>query len=145
VGLVDPETPVVLFDGQCNLCTGAVQFILRRDPAARFRFASRDSEVGRALLARVGLPEQPESIVLVHRGAAWTGTGAVLAIARRLPLPWPLASMFCIVPAPLRDLGYRWIAKNRYRWFGKREQCWVPTPELRSRFLDADEPRAGMR
>jgi len=137
VAPIDPDTPLLLFDGQCNLCTGAVQFVLRRDRRARFRFAARESAAGRAVLAQLGLPEQPESIVVVHRGRVWTRSAASLAVARRLPFPWPLASVFWIVPSPLRDLVYRWIAKNRYRWFGKRDTCWVPTPELRARFLDA--------
>lgn len=138
------EAPLILFDGVCNLCSGAVQFVLRRDVRARFRFASLQSAAGRAVLAKAGaLGTVPDSIVLVMGGRVQVKSGAALAIARGLRWPWPLLSAFWLVPYPLRDLVYDWIARNRYRWFGKTEQCWVPTQELRARFLDADEARAG--
>ena len=139
----DPDdAPLLLFDGDCNLCHGAVQFVIRRDRRARFRFAALQSEAGRRALQRVGAPPTlPDSMVLVHRGRFWTRSGAALAVARRLPFPWPCASVFWLVPAPLRDLVYGWIARNRYRWFGRRSECWVPTPALRARFADADERR----
>lgn len=134
------EAPLVLFDGDCNLCNGAVQFILRRDARAHFHFAALQSAAGRAALARVGgLGPLPDSIVLVQRGRALVKSAAALAIARGLRWPWPLLSIFWLVPWPLRDLVYDWIARNRYRWFGKREECWVPTPALRARFLDTAE------
>lgn len=132
--------PLILFDGDCNLCNGAVQFVLRRDRAARFRFASLQSAVGRQVLADLGvLGRLPDSIVLVHAGRVRTKSAAALAIARGLRWPWPLTSIAWLVPWPLRDLVYDWIARNRHRWFGRREQCWVPTPALRARFLDAAE------
>lgn len=134
------DPPVILFDGDCNLCHASVQFVLRRDPTARFRFASLQSAAGRGLLARAGAAGTlPDSIVLVADGRVRTKSGAALAIARGLCFPWPLLTVFWIVPAPMRDLIYDWIARNRYRWYGKRTQCWVPTPELRARFLDAGE------
>ncbi|MFY9341023.1 MAG: thiol-disulfide oxidoreductase DCC family protein [Planctomycetota bacterium] len=135
-----PNAPLVLFDGVCNLCNGAVQFILRRDPAARFRFASLQSAAARTALAAAGVVGTlPDSIVLLDAGRVRVKSGAALAIARGLRFPWPLLTVFWLVPSPLRDLVYDWIARNRYRWFGKREQCWVPTRELRARFLDAGE------
>jgi len=134
------DAPVILFDGDCNLCHGAVQFVLRRDGRARFRFASLQSAAGRALVAAVDANATlPDSIVLVHRGRLRTKSAAALAIARGLRLPWPLLSVFWLVPFPLRDLVYEWIARHRYRWFGRRDECWVPTPALRARFLDAAE------
>lgn len=136
----DPQPPLILFDGTCNLCNGAVQFVLRRDPRGRFRFASLGSAAARQALAAVGVTGPlPDSIVLVADGRARTRSTAALAIARRLRMPWPLLAVFWLVPYPLRDLVYDWIARNRYRWFGKREECWVPTPALRARFLDAGE------
>lgn len=136
----DPAPPVVLFDGVCNLCSGAVQFVIRRDPKARFRFASLQSAAGRALLARANAPAVlPDSIVLVADGRLRTKSAAALAIARGLRWPWPLCAVFWLVPYPLRDFVYDWIARHRYRWFGKSEACWLPSPELRARFLDAGE------
>lgn len=137
------EPPLILFDGICNLCSGAVQFVIRRDGRARFRFAALQSAAAKAALASVGgLGTLPDSIVVLHRGRLRTKSAAALAIARGLRFPWPLLTIFWLVPYPLRDLVYDWIAKNRYRWFGKTEQCWVPTPALRARFLDAGEGAA---
>lgn len=128
--------PVVLFDGVCNLCNGSVQFILKRDPQARFRFASLQSDAGRSLLQEHGLdPEALSSVVVIDGGQAWRESSAALRIARYLPGGWKLLRIFTLVPRPLRDAVYRWIARNRYRWFGKMETCWLPTPELKGRFL----------
>lgn len=133
-----PQHPIVLFDGVCNLCNSAVQFILDRDPGAQFRFASLQSEPAAALLRAHGLHPpvgDPESIVLVEDGRAYESSTAALRIARRLPGAWKLAYAAIVVPRFVRDAVYRFIARNRYRWFGKKEVCWVPTPELRARFL----------
>jgi predicted DCC family thiol-disulfide oxidoreductase YuxK len=139
------DAPLILFDGECNLCNGAVQFVLRRDPRARFRFAALQSAAARAALAAAGvLGALPDSIVLVHRGRVRVKSAAALAIARGLRFPWPLLTVFWLVPYPLRDLVYDWIARNRYRWFGKRDVCWVPTKELRARFV-SEEPSANER
>ncbi|HEB52732.1 MAG TPA: DUF393 domain-containing protein [bacterium] len=136
---VADASPLVLFDGDCNLCSGAVQFVIRRDPRARFRFASLQSEVGRGVLARAGAAGLPDSIVLVCGDRVLVRSSAALAIARGLRFPWPLLTVFWLVPRPLRDLIYDWIARNRHRWFGRPAQCWVPTPELRDRFVDGGE------
>lgn len=143
------EHPLVLFDGDCNLCNNSVQFILKRDPLARFRFASLQSQAGRDAIAAVSEGELPgsnppgsilpDSIMLIRGRKLQMKSTAALAIARGLRFPWPLVSVFWLVPYPLRNLVYDWIARNRIRWFGRREECWVPTPELRARFLDADE------
>ncbi len=135
--------PVVLFDGTCNLCNGAVQFVVRRDPRGRFRFAPLQSAAAQKLLAPGGgLPALPDSIVLVHQGRVRTKSGAALAIARGLRWPWPLLTVFWLVPAPLRDFVYDWIARHRHRWFGRRDACMLPTPALRARFLDGSEAAA---
>lgn len=127
---------IVLFDGVCNLCSGSVQFLLKRDRAGRLRFASLQSDAGRSLLAEHGLPvDSLRSVVLVEDGRAWQESSAALRIARHLPGAWKLLRVFAAVPRPLRDAVYRWIARNRYRWFGKAETCWLPTPEVKSRFL----------
>jgi predicted DCC family thiol-disulfide oxidoreductase YuxK len=128
--------PLVLFDGVCNLCSGSVQFILQRDREARFRFASLQSELGRKIQAEHGLdPGAPSSVLFLEEGRLYRESDAVLRIARRLPGAWKLLAAFKLVPRPLREGLYRWIARNRYRWFGKADTCWLPTPELRGRFL----------
>lgn len=138
---LDEARGVVLFDGVCNLCAWAVRFIIARDPAGQLRFASLQSAAGGRLLARHGLAVTPEpaSVVLVEGGRAYTHSEAALRIARRLRAPWPLAWAAIVVPRPLRDLVYRAIARNRYRWFGRQEACWLPTPALRARFLEDEE------
>ena len=128
------QHPVVLFDGVCNLCNGSVVFIIRRDPRGVFRFAPLQSPAAASLLGeRAGT--LPDSLVLVENGRLYTRSDAVLRIVRRLRQPWPLASALVELPAPLRDWLYAWVARNRYRWFGKRDVCMVPTPELQARFL----------
>jgi predicted DCC family thiol-disulfide oxidoreductase YuxK len=119
----DPVERVVLFDGVCNLCNGLVQFIIRRDPHARFRFAPMTSFAA-------------DTIVLVEDGRRYERSAAVLRIARQLRAPWPLLFAFIVVPRPLRDWAYDAMARRRYRWFGRRETCMVPTPELRARFVE---------
>ena len=136
VSMKDTSHPIVLFDGVCNLCSGSVQFLLKRDPEGRFRFASLQSDAGRSLMIEHRLdPDALSSVVVVEEGRAWQESSAALRIARHLPGAWKLLRVFAVVPRPIRDAVYRWIARNRYRWFGKTEACWLPTPELRARFL----------
>jgi predicted DCC family thiol-disulfide oxidoreductase YuxK len=125
--------PVVLFDGRCNLCAGSVQWIIRRDKAGVFRFAALDSEVGREMLAGYG--KLPDSLLLVDEEGVHTQSTAALRIAGRLGWPWSWARVGLWAPKGWRDGVYRWVARNRYRWFGRREACWAPTAELRGRFL----------
>ncbi|MEM1041016.1 MAG: thiol-disulfide oxidoreductase DCC family protein [Bacteroidota bacterium] len=132
---VDDAHPVVLFDGVCNLCNAAVNFIIDRDPEAVFRFAPLQSEVGQRLTARCGVGGGMETMVLVEGGRCAARSTAALRIARRLGGAWPVLSLLLAVPAPLRDAAYRLVARNRYRWFGQRDACRLPTPELQSRFL----------
>lgn len=128
--------PIVLFDGVCNLCNGSVQFILRRDPAGKFRFASLQSDLGQRLLTERGLdPEALDSVVVVDGDRFYRESDAALRIARDLKGAWKALTVFRLIPRPLRDWLYRLIARNRYSWFGKAETCWLPTPELRGRFL----------
>jgi predicted DCC family thiol-disulfide oxidoreductase YuxK len=132
----DPH-PIVLFDGVCNLCNASVDFLIRHDPHARLRFASLQSDLARRLLPAHGLdPGVLSSIVLLDGGRAYTRSAAALRIARRLRLLSPLAYLGAVLPPPLRDGLYDAIAIHRYRWFGKRDTCRLPTPEERSRFLD---------
>lgn len=130
--------PIILFDGVCNLCNGAVRFIIKRDKAGYFRFGSLQGEVGRQLFDRhfPNAGSRLDSIVLIEDERAFTHSDAVLRIARRLGPGWALLSLLRIVPRPLRDFVYRRIANNRYRWFGKQDRCMIPSPELKSLFLD---------
>ncbi len=130
--------PIVLFDGVCNLCNGAVQFILDRDRTQAIRFASLQSDKGQELLRSHGIPipeGDPDTIFLVEGDIVRSRSTAALHIAKRLTLPWRLAWVFLIVPAPIRDLFYRLVAANRYRIFGRSNECRVPTPELRARMV----------
>lgn len=131
---------LVLFDGVCNLCNASVNFVIDRDPSGYFKFASLQSEAARGHLARCGPAftptDPPASIVLIEGGACYRQSTAALRIARRLRGLWPLLYGFIIVPRPLRDAIYDWIARNRYRWFGRRDTCRIPTPELRDRFVE---------
>jgi predicted DCC family thiol-disulfide oxidoreductase YuxK len=129
------EPVVILFDGVCNLCNGVVQFVIVRDPQAQFKFASQQSEAGREIMRQYNLPEMT-SVVLIRDGRALLKSDAVLEIARLLPAPWSWAVALKIVPRVLRDFVYDLVARSRYSIFGKREACWLPTPELRTRFLD---------
>jgi predicted DCC family thiol-disulfide oxidoreductase YuxK len=134
----DTRTRVILFDGECNLCNGFVGFVLPRDPAGRFKFASLQSPVGQKLLSGHALPTNTlDSVVLVERDRVYSRSTAVLRILRRLNRLWPLLYAFVVVPRPLRDAVYDFVARNRYRWFGRRESCLMPTPENRKRFLDS--------
>ena len=131
------EHPIMLFDGVCYLCRGSVQFVLKRDPKARFHFAALQSGFGRAQLANTDLSDQQlSSVLLIADGQIYTKSTAALRIAQKLRGGWPLLSVFLIVPRPLRDWVYDFIGDRRYRWFGKMDACWVPDQNMRDRFLD---------
>jgi predicted DCC family thiol-disulfide oxidoreductase YuxK len=136
-----PTHQLILFDGVCNLCNGFVQFVIERDPGGTFQFAALQSAAARRILAQHDAPDPlPDTILLVADGRVSTRSTAVLRIARGLRFPWPLASALIAVPRPLRDAIYSLVARHRYGWFGQRDQCMVPTPALRSRFIDAGPP-----
>jgi predicted DCC family thiol-disulfide oxidoreductase YuxK len=131
------DHPVILFDGVCNLCNSSVQFIITHDPRGRFRFSALQSEFGQSQLTRYGLnKERLLSVVLLINNKAHDKSRAALEIARRLSGLWPLMYTFIIVPPFIRDFVYDWISKNRYKWFGRQDECMIPTPELRSRFIN---------
>jgi predicted DCC family thiol-disulfide oxidoreductase YuxK len=130
------DGPLVLYDGTCGLCNRSVQLILRHDRRGRFRFAALQSEPGRALLARHGLPvDALDTVVLVEDGRAFTKSAAALRIARGMDKPWPLLRVLGVVPRPVRDFFYDRLANNRYRIFGRADACMLPPPEVRARFL----------
>ena len=132
-----PAAPaVVLFDGVCNLCNAGVNLLLDLDRDGYFKVAALQSEAGQRLLAQCGLPgDDFESFVLVEDGRCYQRSEGALRVARRLPGAWRLLYGFILLPAPLRDTLYDLIARNRYRLFGRRDTCRLPTPELQARFL----------
>ncbi|MDX2134570.1 MAG: thiol-disulfide oxidoreductase DCC family protein [Saprospiraceae bacterium] len=130
------EHPVLLFDGVCNLCNTSVQWVLLRDHQAIFRFAPLQEETGKALLHAHGLsPEHIDSVVLVTPERVFTHSDAVLEVLRRLGGWWAVPAALRVVPRSLRDAVYGWVARNRYRWFGRRDACMMPRPEWKARFL----------
>jgi predicted DCC family thiol-disulfide oxidoreductase YuxK len=127
----------VLFDGVCNLCNGTVQFIIKRDRAAIFRFASLQSDYAHTLLHQLNLPaDHLYSVIVVEDGIAYQKSDAALRIARHLPGLWHRLYILRLVPKFIRDSVYDFIATNRYRFFGKQDHCMIPTPELKARFVD---------
>lgn len=129
--------PIVLFDGVCNLCNKSVQFIIKRDKKKIFRFASLQSEFGQQVLNRHHLPTDDfNSFILLEGDTVFTQSRAALRVLKHLGHGWQIFYGFIIIPKFIRDGIYKWIARNRYKWFGKREVCMIPTPELKSRFLD---------
>ncbi len=137
MGSPDPlDHPVILFDGVCNLCNGSVIFIIKRDPRSQFYFAALQSDFGNKQLKNFGLPAtELNSVLLIKGGTLYQKSNAALEIAKHLNGLWPVIYIFKIIPPFLRDGIYTWVARNRYRWFGKKDACMIPTPELKSRFL----------
>ena len=135
------QEAIVLFDGECSFCNGWVRFILDRDPQGRFSFASLQSDVGRSLLSRIGVVADLDSIVLLEGDRIFTQSTAVLRITGRLEGYWRLLYSLVAIPRPVRDAAYRFFAKHRYRWFGLRSACTLPTPRERERFLDLNAIR----
>ena len=133
-----PPEGIVLFDGHCNFCSGVVNFLIDRDPHGRLQFATLQSDTGRRLLAehRLSMPDEPDTMVFIVGGKAFVRSDAALATTKYLSGLWPLARVAWVVPRFLRDAVYTFVARNRYRWFGRTETCRVPTPALRARFLD---------
>ncbi len=130
---------IVLFDGVCNLCTGTVTFIIKRDGKDKFRFASLQSEVGKQLMEERHIdPSSNNSIIVIEPQVAYyVKSTAAIEIAKELGGLWPVLQVFSyIFPEGIRDSIYEFIAKNRYKWFGKKDSCMIPTPALKSKFLD---------
>ncbi len=129
------SSSLILFDGACNFCNASVQFIIRHDKKGRYRFASLQSNVGKEYLAAYHVPKDVDSIVLIENGVYFTHSAAALRICKHLDGVWKYLYASVIIPKPLRDLLYNWIAKHRYQLFGKQEACMMPTKEIKERFL----------
>lgn len=133
---MSPENhSVILFDGVCNLCNGAVQFIIKRDPHAHFRYASLQSEIGKSLLQQYQIPEELKTFILIEQNKVYKRSTAALRVAKQLKGAWPALYLFIIIPPFIRDGVYNLIGKYRYSWFGKKDACMMPTPNIQSRFL----------
>lgn len=131
------HSSILLFDGVCNLCNGIVQFVIKHDPNAKFKFASLQSEAGQTLLKKFGLKTNDfDTFVLVRGETYFVKSSAVLRVLNELGGVWKLFYAFIILPAPVRDLFYNAIAGSRYKLFGRRENCMLPSPELKQKFLD---------
>jgi len=127
---------VVFFDGVCNLCSSSVNFVIDRDPKSFFSFAPLQSDFAQTLLKTHNFDlSQLESIIFYTNGNVYRRSRAALEISKRMNGLWPMMYIFMIVPGFIRDIVYNWIARNRYKWFGKQETCRIPTPELKSRFI----------
>jgi predicted DCC family thiol-disulfide oxidoreductase YuxK len=129
--------PVLLFDGVCNLCNSSVQFILKHEKNQNLKFAAIQSEAGEKLLTHYRLDSnQTNSVILISENYVYTASDAVLKLTQYLKFPYSSGKILMVVPKTIRDFFYKKVAHNRYNWFGKRESCMVPTPELRKRFLE---------
>ncbi len=128
------EQTVLFFDGHCNLCNASVDFVIRRDRRMRIHFAPLQ---GRTAVERLSLHQREalDTVVLLHKGAVYTESNVALKVAQLLGWPYALLSIGWVIPSFLRNLVYRWVAKNRYRWYGKRETCRLPEPREAKRFL----------
>ncbi len=136
--MILPENKhIILFDGVCNLCNNAVNYIIKKDTNDLFRFASLQSEIGKRLLEQRGInPESIDSMVLIIPNIAYyIKSDAALEIIKDINTPWRFLTLFKVVPRGFRNIVYDFIAKNRYRWYGKKDQCMLPTPELKVKFL----------
>lgn len=129
--------PVILFDGVCNLCNSSVQFVIKHDPKKKFRFASIQGDYGQQVLKRFHLPpDSLNSFILLRDNQIYTHSTGALKVARQLSGAWPLLYIFILIPPFIRNRVYQFIANNRYKWFGKKESCEVPSPALKALFYN---------
>jgi predicted DCC family thiol-disulfide oxidoreductase YuxK len=134
---MNEEKPVILFDGICNFCNAMVNFIIRQDKKNVFRFCALQSDSGKRLLEQYKINwKQTDSFVVIENGKAHQKSNAALKLYNRLPWYWKWTQLFWIVPKFIRDAVYNFIAKNRYSWFGKKEECMIPAKEVREKFLE---------
>ena len=132
------EQDILLFDGVCNLCNSSVNFIIDHDPKENFKFAALQSKFGQQKLSELGYNQEDfDSLVLLSGDKVYKKSSAALRIAKKLSGLYPLLYVFIIIPPFIRHGAYDIIAKNRYKWWGKRDSCRMPTPELRARFVEA--------
>ena len=127
---------IIVFDGRCNLCNAAIHFIIERDKQAKFKFAAAQSSAGLKLQTEFGLNAlDKQTLILLKNNNAYSRSSAAIRITRELDGCWKILSLFWIIPKPMRDFFYNFISKNRYKWFGKKDQCMVPSEDIKTRFL----------
>ncbi|TNF45260.1 MAG: thiol-disulfide oxidoreductase DCC family protein [Bacteroidetes bacterium] len=129
------QNPIILFDGICNLCNGTVDFLLKRDYKKQFRFASIQSEAAQLLFRKYHISAESDSVILIKSNQVYFESDAAIEIAGMLHFPWKIGVVLRIIPKKMRDNIYRWVAKNRYQWFGKRDVCRVPAPSEKESFI----------
>ncbi len=131
-------THIIFFDGVCNLCNNSVNFIIERDKKDIFYFASLQSDEAKNMLGeKYPASGTFDTILYLEKGILYTYSTAILRICKKLPLPYPLFYAFVVIPPFIRNYAYGIISRNRYKWFGKKDQCMIPTPELKAKFLDS--------
>ena len=126
---------IVLFDGECNFCDASVQFIIKRDSKSYFQFAAQQSDIGEALKREYGVSMSLDSILVIDQHKVYNSSDAALHISKHLNGLWSYLRFLKVIPKPIREVVYKFIAKNRYAWFGKKDSCMIPSPEVRNRFL----------
>ena len=135
--LVMEKHPIILFDGVCNLCTWGVHFVIKRDPEKQFKFSSIQSNYGGDLYQKHGFqPEAIETFILLEQGRSFSKSTGAIRVASRLSGLWPMVKLLFIIPRPIRDLFYDIVLRNRYRLFGKKDSCMVPSEKVQDRFID---------
>ena len=130
------ENPILLFDGVCNYCNAMVNFAIRNDKKAILKFAPLQSEAGTRIREKYNIARDIDSVILIDHGKVYTHSDAAIQIAKYLRWPAKIFYSFIIIPTIIRQPFYKWIARNRYRWFGKKEECMVPAPDVKARFLE---------
>ncbi len=132
-----PNQPIIFFDGVCNLCNSSVQFVIKHDTQKKFTFASLQSDAAKEILLQFGEKNyQLDSIILIDSNEMYSKSSAVLRVLKLLGGFYSLLYLFIIIPKPFRDWLYNYVARNRYKWYGKRESCMIPSEKLKNRFLD---------
>jgi predicted DCC family thiol-disulfide oxidoreductase YuxK len=127
---------LILFDGVCNLCNGTVQFLIKRDKRRLFRYASLQSEIGKTVIRHFDIPGNMSSFLLVENGQLFSRSTAALRVAKKLEGGWKLLYALIFIPPFIRDAVYNFVGRNRYRFFGKQESCWLPSEEFKHLFLN---------
>ncbi len=131
--------PLILFDGVCNLCNGTIDFVLRHDKGKQFRFVPLQSKAGKKVKEKLHLSSESDTVIFYFDKKVYTESDAVIEILRFLPAPWKWFVIVIIIPKSVRDKIYKWIAKNRYKWFGQKQTCRIPTPQEKQFFPEAED------